>query len=152
MAAVLILGEDTAHAALIDALSRRQLHVMACEKDDLWLADRLDERDAAQVELSWIGDGSGYAIRWVGEEVLDLGRDRPRIRYTTTVRASQLSDAFKVNGMRPSFRGFLENGPAKPEAHLWRRRLFWAFEEHDVQGVVVGCDTDGQKEHLDGLK
>ncbi len=134
---VLILAEDTAHAAIADGLT----HAVLCEV-------------ARERHADWIADALSLLMRWKGEK--DLEPHLQGVRYTPWPRAFAESDSLppvvEIDGVRLKTRGHYKGQPLKTGAAAYRKALLWAYsEQYPLDAMILVKDTDGKSESLDGL-
>jgi len=128
-----LIGEDTAHAVLLGALTRASIAEVARASRRAWIADNL----ASDPEF-------------VGE--IDLTGVLPGLQYTSSIRGLAEDAPAPRIGARPiKLRGHLGGQTLAPEAQKWRYLLV-AVLAREPDAVLVAKDTDGDPSSLDGLR
>jgi hypothetical protein len=140
MPKVLILAEDSAHAALVCALAPLQLEAAAL---------------AAGPRADWLVGQLSTLLQWLGTDEVNP-QALPGVRYTPHGRAAEagrsLGGEVIVGGRPVKLRGFIGGASQKPEAAVWRRRLLWGLLEEGADAIIAAQDTDGDLSKLDGLR
>lgn len=154
MLRVLIIGEDTAHAALVSGLTRLQVRTTAHERGESWVWDNLP------FSMVWLGEQDlSKHLSWEVEQDPDSS-ERPHrlgVRYTKSSKAisegQMLPSRVSINDAPVPTQGFVAGEPVGLEGHAWRRALLWAFLQEEPPEVIIAVrDTDGRPELLEGLQ
>ena len=128
-----LIGEDTAHALLLGALTRASIAEVAHANGRAWVADNL----ASDPEF-------------VGE--IDRTDVLPGLRYTSSIHGlAEDAPAPRIGGRPIKLRGHLGGQALAPEAQKWRYLLV-AVLAREPDAVLVAKDTDGDPSSLDGLR
>lgn len=128
-----LVGEDTAHAVLLGALTRLSIAEAAREAGRDWIVEVLL-----------------YDPEFVGD--VDLSDVIPGLRYTNSIRGTEsVAEPPRIGGKVIKLRGHLGGQPLAPEAQKWRYLLV-SLLARAPDAVLVAKDTDGHPRSLDGLR
>ncbi|MFO0602438.1 MAG: hypothetical protein U0324_04650 [Polyangiales bacterium] len=133
VATLALVGEDTAHAVLLAALTRASI-----------------AEAARAVGRDWVVDNLAHDPALDGDD--DLTAVLPGLRYTNSIRGLGAPESSLHIGGRPvKLRGHLGGHALAPEAQKWRYLLVGLLSRAP-DAVLVAKDTDGDPASLDGLR